>query len=210
MLIDGEIVNQNDNLCNCGKSRDVIHCPHCGRVNFYALKKHSQRPHPLTGVFTEGIRNFRCRTCGSTFDNLQWQFECKAPVSQRVVLMKKMNEDKHSLMNLARTGVKFSENDKRHFKKVTGINYEDFMAMIRHTAEKQKVIANTQTAIHKLENVAHRTTSVIKGMPKLRAPEEVKLTPLQYHIENCNKCMTDSEYCDVGKNLQLAERMPQP
>lgn len=201
MLLDGDLYINKDTQCFCGRDKDRRHCPHCGYVNFYALKQVTKRPHPLTGDLTE-TSTFRCRSCNKLFDDLQWQFECKAPRSLRTQAIQKKELNKDSLLRQAEGGKKFDENEKRHFRKITGMRYEDYLNMWKLSQQLK------QKEMDKLTNhMASKFGS--HGVGHL-VPDLKKLTPLQYHIENCNHCMANDEMCDVGKNLEIAERMPQP
>jgi hypothetical protein len=187
--------NGNDsNLCNCGRDNDRRHCPNCGHINYYAFKKDINRPHPRSGVMTEATL-FRCRSCNKNFDDLQWQFDCNAPRSKRIEQQQTKLATKETLLRLAETeGVKFTENDKRHFRKVVGMSYDEYVRNFRMASEQKK---------KRMEALAQRLTSV--------APPPVmsnrKLTPLQWHIENCNYCNTHTENCEVAKQLEAAEKM---
>ena len=190
-----------DTLCVCGKDKNTTHCPQCGRINFYALKTTITRPHPISGEIVDNVTMFRCRTCGCHFDNLQWQFDCKAPVSSKLEQARQREDNRQTLIHNAITGVRFTENDKRHFRKIVGMEYDMYVSLHKRAQQQKTAAENAEQAAHKLLH------SKPKGMPVLK---ERKLTPLQYHIENCNYCMTGDELCAVGKNLQIAERMEQP
>jgi hypothetical protein len=185
----------NSNLCNCGRDNDRRHCPNCGHINYYAFKKNINRPHPRTGTMTEATV-FRCRSCNKNFDDLQWQFDCNAPRSKRQEQHQTQLATKETLLRLAESDAKFTENDKRHFQKVVGVSYNDYMRGFRMASNQKK---------KQMEALTQRLTSVAPPVIK-----QTKLTPLQYHIENCNYCNTHDENCEVAKQLEAAERMPQP
>jgi hypothetical protein len=192
-------VNSNiiaDDTCNCGRPKDRRHCPRCGHINFYALKHlRSKRPHPQTGEMTD-IKTFRCRSCDTHFDDLQWQYDCKAPRSIRAQQQENREITKESLLRQAESGVHFTENDKRHFYKYVKIPYNEYMKMWnRNKALKDK------KALEQAERMAAVKAPTIK---------ESALTPLQYHIENCNYCNTHDDNCEIAKQLQVAEGMKQP
>lgn len=181
--------------CNCGRDSSRRHCPNCGHINYYAIKTIAKRPHPQTGVMVEAF-TFRCRTCNRHFDELQWQFECKAPRSVRAQQKELREITKETILRRAESGAKFDENDRRHFQKYVRIPYKEYMdAFNKNQRVKERL----------LEEKAKRLTAVAPPVIK-----DSKLTPLQYHIENCNYCNTHNENCEVAKQLEVAEKMVQP
>lgn len=190
-----------DNLCQCGKAKYNRHCPHCGRINFYGLKDEIERPHPATGDMTTNVKVFRCRTCSMLFDDLQWQYECKARPSVKMEQVRLKEADKQTMIDRANAGEKLNDNDKRHFRKVVGMEYDLYIGLMRSAKKHELSRQASEKAVKILTEFKPTPMPVFK---------EHKLTPLQIHIENCSKCMANDEYCDVGKNLQIAETMEQP
>lgn len=186
----------NSELCQCGRDKERRHCPHCGYMNYYGVKENIKRAHPISGEIIENVYMFRCRSCNKHFDDLQWQYECKAKPSLRMQQIKRAEDSKETLLRKAESGAKFDENEKRHFRKIVGMNYDEYVMLWKQLAQQ-----NVDKAIRKLENSKPKPIPVIK---------EKKLTPLQYHIENCNHCMMHDDLCDVGQNLKIAEGMTQP
>jgi hypothetical protein len=183
----------NENVCHCGRDKDRRHCPICGHINFYALKKKANRPHPRTGVMTDATI-FRCRSCNSNFDDLQWQYDCNAPRSKRTEQQEYRAATKEHILRQAESGVKFNENDRRHFRKVVGMSYEDYMQMWRITAKQKQQAIEAQ--VNKLRFAQPPTFKT-----------NVKLSPLQWHIENCNYCNSHADNCEIAKQLEAAEQM---
>ena len=68
--------------CICGRISTKIHCPVCGSYKIRALvKTKSKRVDRLTGCTLE-YNTYRCTRCGRSFDDIDWQYECKAPVHE--------------------------------------------------------------------------------------------------------------------------------
>lgn len=183
----------NDEKCQCGRFKDEIHCPYCGRASFYGKASIKvTRLHPMTAIMTNDILMFHCKRCNKDFDDLQWQFECKAKPSKRSEVEAQRGISKNMLFERAKSGVRFDENERRHFAKICGMTYDEFMLLYR----------NQQQYLQK------QASAVITG--KALTSETERSTPYQYHVLNCKYCMTNIDECEVAKQLKIAEKMEQP
>ena len=72
-VVDAEYMNEQ--ACRCGRPRDRKHCPSCGSMQCYALS--SRKTIRADG---QEYTTYRCRNCGTYFDEKQWREECNAPV----------------------------------------------------------------------------------------------------------------------------------
>lgn len=70
--------------CRCGKLRSEIHCPKCGRSNYYALKSKSIQTTDAAGNPTT-LRVWSCRPCGAVFNEFQFKHQCEARFNPRNV-----------------------------------------------------------------------------------------------------------------------------
>lgn len=66
-------------LCICGRHAWRCHCPHCGSLHNYALKKRDS-------VAGRALVVHQCRHCGARFNDDDWKLRCAAP---HVALMTK-------------------------------------------------------------------------------------------------------------------------
>jgi hypothetical protein len=187
-----------EEACICKRSALRTHCPYCGRANFYALKKKIERPHPQSGNITQ-VTLYRCRGCNKQFDDLQWRFNCEAPAPLRVQYETALKLEQDELFLRARTpGVKFNENEKRHFRKVTGMQYEQYRDMMANLEKKIQKAEFTGIATH------HQKTGLKIVVDDKYAPTAKPQTPYDAHIVQCQTCMiadTEEQHCDAGKIL---------
>jgi len=172
-------------LCQCGRSKDKIHCPYCGRAKLYGYKNTIEKRHPITGLLAKDIREYRCQSCGRQFDDLQWQFDCHAPLAPAVIRKETKEMTAAQWRDLAMSGAKFDGNMKRQFKKHVAYEYEDWML---NMARMNKL--KLELAVKKIEHAKPKPV-VIKDKP---------MTPLEAHQVNCNKFNADQQ-CDVCDNL---------
>jgi len=190
-ISNNDLSADNDITCQCGRSKDKVHCPICGRSKTYGYSNGITRAHPVTGEMDKNVRLFRCEVCGAKFDDFQWRYECHAPLLSSILVKERQKMSMEQWRNRATAGVKFSENDKRAFKKYVKVGYEDFMQMWRN-AESIRI----KTELAKLEH-AKPSAVVIHDNSKPSSAYDA-------HIEQCQKCMIADElnqHCDAGKIL---------
>jgi DNA-directed RNA polymerase subunit RPC12/RpoP len=179
-------------VCQCGRSKDKIHCPYCGRAKLYGYKNTIEKRHPVKGILTKDIREYRCQSCGRQFDDLQWQFDCHAPLAAVVVRKENKEMTAKQWRDLAMSGKKFDGNMKRQFKKaMAGYEYDDWMARMSVMDRKR---LEMELAVKKIEHSKPKPV-VIKDKP---------LTPFEAHQLNCSKFNADQQ-CDVCDNLMKVE-----
>jgi len=179
-----------EEACVCGRSKERTHCPLCGKANFYALKKRIERPHPMTGIMTS-CTVYRCRGCNGNFDELEWHYNCKAPVALHVHQRIKTEMTMEQWRKRAMSGEKFDENMRRAFLKAVKVPYFDFMQIIK--------VAETVRIKHELKELAQA-----KPQPVVISNNTKPQNAYHAHLEQCQTCMiadNREQHCDAGKIL---------
>ena len=184
--------------CHCGRNKNKRHCPSCGRAKTYAYKNKTERLHPETGIYIE-VTVFRCEACGRNFDDLDWRYTCQAPILTTSLKKEKEEITAKLMLDRAMANEKFGENDKRSFKRLTKLNYDQFMSTFKQLDEKR-----IKHALDKFDE----DSSVIKTQAKAETMEEQRKeaqTPYSTHIENCSVCqasLDDTDMCEEGRKLK--------
>lgn len=66
-----------EELCQCGRLRRKIHCPHCGSYAMYGTSKYDVVTRPDGQQYRVTV--CKCRRCGMLFNHDEWLFRCQAP-----------------------------------------------------------------------------------------------------------------------------------
>lgn len=89
--------------CECGREVAPRHCPNCGRKDVYAIRRGDKL------VLIEGtkyiVRGFRCRNCGTEFDE---GTKCEAPRRGLSIAAQRVGDKAASVL------VEMSEDDRKN------------------------------------------------------------------------------------------------
>jgi hypothetical protein len=196
----------DEDICICGRFKTKPHCPYCGRLKIYGFSKPITRVNPINGEITDKVRLFRCEVCGRRFDNFQWQFDCKAPMASSARVKEQHEMTMEKWRQRAISMVKFTDNDKRAFKKAVGFTYDDFMDMWRKANDLKDKIHMRKLGLSAEPKIISSSSSSISqsSAPKIIIDDKKKLTPYQIHIESCNKFAADQQCvaCDALLKLE--------
>lgn len=198
-----------DISCKCGRTKERAHCPSCGRIKLYAMADNVIAIAP-DNIAVRECKTYRCLGCGEKFNDVDWYFNCHAPIKIDWAATKKAQKEQRQkeatekwLLRIE-MGERFSYNDRTQCKAETGFDPEVLRELNRALEIRKKQLTPEQK--DKIEQTADKLRQQRAGLPVIDSNK--KLTPLQQHIENCNHCMTNDELCPVGQKLQNGDVTP--
>lgn len=124
------------NVCKCGRLRDKVHCPSCGKSKTYGMADTMIAATP-NGDIVKGCKVYRCQACGQKFNDIDWYFNCRAPVKidwEATRARQKQEEQKakqERWMIRIESGEKFSFNDRMKCKAEIGADPDDLRALMQ-------------------------------------------------------------------------------
>lgn len=135
----------NDPLCQCGRSLNKIHCPKCGSHDCYA------RSSLTTGVLQDNgtvvdMPTIRCKRCATHFNK---STKCEAPTFITHAMLRKQKSE--YLLNKIKNGVALQPEEKKNFKKLTGMDLIEALASFANTGVI-KVGGTTDEILTEVEN----------------------------------------------------------
>lgn len=65
--------------CPCGRLKDRPHCPACGRTKLYG-KADTEPARSPNGDVINNCKTYRCLGCAEQFNDVDWYFNCHAPI----------------------------------------------------------------------------------------------------------------------------------
>lgn len=137
------IILTKERECTCGRTKEKIHCPSCGKVRTYGFSDTEPVRLP-NGDVLKDCRFYRCQACGLKFSDVDWYFNCTAPIridwaatKARIEAdTKKAAQEKWMLR--IEIGEKFDHNDRVKCKAEAGFDPEEMRFLINRTKQYKK------------------------------------------------------------------------
>jgi hypothetical protein len=130
--------------CHCGRRKERVHCPACGRTKLYGSAHTSPIKLPNSQDVMQGCRTYRCERCGAKFNDIDWYFNCRAPKkidfaeTRKLQLEIAKKEAQEKWMRRIQFGERFEHNDRVKCKAEAGFDPEEIRALMQHAEAMKK------------------------------------------------------------------------
>lgn len=154
-----EVIKLSNENCRCGRVKNKPHCPNCGWSKLYAKAHRTVQILPSEDILHKCV-NYRCEHCGERFNDIDWYFNCHAPIKidWNATRAEYRRREKEKFINewtiRVRQGETFKFNDYTQCRAQTGMSLDYIIMSVNAetAAEKQTPeISNIETLTRSLE-----------------------------------------------------------
>lgn len=175
----------NELECKCGRLKNKIHCPNCGRARVRAYANRTSPVAMPNGDIMNKCQAYHCENCGIKFNDVDWWFNCHAPLridwqATKEAYKRRERERLRQEWNIrVEQGQRFTFNDHTQCRAQTGVELDEIISSVymqKHAEERQAppIIDGTQDLVDLTWRVEQTKKQIANNEEHLKTDPEDK------------------------------------
>lgn len=153
-------------ICRCDRTKEKAHCPCCGKVKLYGMSETTPAAMP-DGNIISNCKVYRCIGCGEKFNDVDWYFNCHAPIKidWAATKAKQKQEILKGWQKRIQAGERFDWNDRQKCKSECGFDPEQVRIAMKDMERIRKSKPQT-SRIDEIKDEIQSVTLYMKDHPE--------------------------------------------